>query len=106
MERSASSTDLSWRTWLSAPLETSVIDDAICTYAGEPYAFPDHPGVTGSTISGIIPTTAFANWRLGERRFTVSVVAAIDGDPESAAEAEALAGAIAALELEAAQTAP
>ncbi len=84
----------------------SVIDDAICTYAGEPYAFPDHPGVTGSTISGIIPTTAFANWRLGERRFTVSVVAAIDGDPESAAEAEALAGTIAALELEAAQTAP
>jgi hypothetical protein len=84
----------------------SVIDDAICTYAGAPFAFPDHPGVTGSTISGIIPTTAFANWRLGERRFTVSVLAAIDGDPESAAEAEALAGTIAALELEAAQTAP
>jgi hypothetical protein len=84
----------------------SVIDDAICTYAGVPYAFPEHPGITGSTISGIIPTTAFANWRLGERRFTVSVVAAIDGDPESAAEAEALAGTIAALELEAAQTAP
>ena len=84
----------------------SVIDDAICTYAGVPYDFPDHPGITGSTISGIIPTTAFANWRLGERRFTVSVVAAIDGDPESAAEAEALAGTIAALELEAAQTAP
>jgi hypothetical protein len=84
----------------------SVIDDAICTYAGVPYAIPEHPGVTGSTISGIIPTTAFANWRLGERRFTVSVVAAIDGDPEAAAAAEALAGTIAALELEAAQTAP
>jgi hypothetical protein len=84
----------------------SVIDDAICTYGGVPYDFPDHPGITGSTISGIIPTTAFANWRLGERRFTVSVVAAIDGDPESAAEAEALAGTIAALELEAAQTPP
>jgi hypothetical protein len=83
----------------------SVIDDAFCTYGATPFTVPDRPEITGTTVSGVIPTTAFASWRLAERRFTVSVQAAGD-DPASITEAQELAGAIAALELDAARTAP
>lgn len=83
----------------------SVIDDAICTYDAATFEVPDHPEINGSTVTGVIPTTAFASWRLGERRYTVSVQAAGD-DPASVAEAQELAGTIAVLELDAARTAP
>lgn len=84
----------------------SVAGEALCAYVGEAFAHPEHPEVTGVVISGVIPTTAFANWRIGERRFTVSVVAAIPDDSEATAEAQELAAEIAVLELEAARTAP
>jgi hypothetical protein len=84
----------------------SVLRDAVCTYDIEPFDVPDRPDVLGSTVSGIIPTTAFASWRLAERRFTVAVEAGADGDPDATAAAQQLAGTIAAMELDAARTAP
>jgi hypothetical protein len=88
----------------------SVVDDAFCVYEATSFTVPDRPEITGTTVSGVIPTTAFASWRLAERRFTVSVQAAdVDGlgaGPDETAEAEALAGAIAGLELDAARAGP
>jgi hypothetical protein len=67
---------------------------------------PDRPEILGSVVSGPIPTTAFAGWRLGERRFSVAVQVGVDGDPEALAAAQSLAGTIAGLELDAARTPP
>ena len=83
----------------------SVIDDAVCSYGATSFEVPDRPEINGSVVSGVIPTTAFASWRLAERRFTVAVQSAGD-DEASITEAQQLAGDIAALELDAARTAP
>jgi hypothetical protein len=84
----------------------SVLRQGVCTYDMTSFAVPDRPEIGGSVVSGVIPTTAFASWRLGERRFTVAVQAGADGDPEATAAAQDLAGRIAALEYDAAATAP
>jgi hypothetical protein len=83
-----------------------VLRQGVCTYDIQDYEVPDRPEIQGSTVSGVIPTTAFAGWRLGERRFSVAVQAGVDGDPEATAAAQQLAGTIAALELDAARTPP
>jgi hypothetical protein len=87
----------------------SVIGSGVCTYGAEGFPVPDHPELTGSVVSGPIPTTAFVGFRYGDRRFTVAVVA--DDDPttgqasdEALEAAKALAGTIAALELDAARS--
>jgi hypothetical protein len=89
----------------------SVIGSGVCTYGAEGYPVPGRPELTGSVVSGPIPTTAFAGFRIGDRRFTVSVVAATDADTgevtdEALEAAKALAGTIAGLELDAARSLP
>jgi hypothetical protein len=84
----------------------TVLQDGVCTYGIERYDVPDRPEILGSMVSGPIPTTAFAGWRLAERRFTVAVQVGGDGGPEAIGEAQSLAGTIAGLELDAARTAP
>lgn len=84
----------------------SVAGDAVCGYGGTIFAVPDRPEIAGTVVSGVIPTTAFATWRLGDRRFTVSVQAAVPDDAAATAEAEALAGEIAGLELDSARAGP
>jgi hypothetical protein len=83
-----------------------VLRQGVCSYDIESYDVPDRPEIFGSTVSGVIPTTAFAGWRLGERRFSVAVQAGVDGNPEATAAAQQLAGTIASLELDAARTPP
>ena len=83
-----------------------VLQQGACVYDIQRYEVPDRPEIFGSSVSGVIPTTAFAGWRLGERRFSVAVQAGADGDPEALAAAQALAGTIAGLELGAACTPP
>ena len=83
-----------------------VLRQGVCTYGIERYDVPDRPEILGSVVSGPIPTTAFAGWRLGERRFSVAVQVGVDGDPEALAAAQSLAGTIAGLELDAARTPP
>jgi hypothetical protein len=73
-----------------------------CTYAPEPFDIPDRPEINGMVITGVIPTTAFASWRLGDRRFTVAVESEGD-ESDDVATARQLAGAIAAAELDAAR---
>ena len=76
-----------------------------CQYAADPFEVPDRPEIGASVITGVIPTTAFASWRLDDRRFIVAVES--DGDdPEDVEEARLLAGAIAAAELDAARNPP
>ena len=76
-----------------------------CDFAGETFAVPDHPEIGGTIVSGPIPTTAFAGWRLGDRRFVVAVEAGTD-EADELDEAKQLAGAIAAAELDAARNPP
>lgn len=82
----------------------TVLQAGVCTYDLKFFDVPDRPEISGSVVSGPIPTTAFASWRLGERRFTAAVQAGVDGDPAATAAAQDLAGRIAALELDAART--
>ena len=89
----------------------SVIGQGVCNYGAEGFAVPDRPELVGSVVSGPIPTTAFVGFRIGDRRFTVSVVADVDPDTGQATDemleaAKALAATIAGLELDAARTAP
>lgn len=89
----------------------SVIGQGVCSYGAEGFTVPDRPELTGSVVSGPIPTTAFVGFRMGDRRFTVAVVAETDAatgevTDEALAAAQALAGAIAALEVDAARTPP
>ena len=72
-----------------------------CGYGAVPFAMPDRPEVGGSVVTGVIPTTAFAGWRMGDRRFVVAVESATD-EPDHVEEARQLALEIAAGELEAA----
>lgn len=89
----------------------SVIGSGVCTYGAEGFPVPDHPELIGSIVSGPIPTTAFVGFRMADRRFTVAVVAdsdAVTGEvtDEALEAAKALAGTVAALELDAARTPP
>jgi hypothetical protein len=80
----------------------AVASSGACQYGPEPFEVPERPEIAGSVISGIIPTTAFASWRLGDRRFIVAVES--DGDDaDDVEEARLLAGQIAAAELDAAR---
>lgn len=83
----------------------AVLGNAVCAYGMEHFDVPDRPEVIGSIVSGPIPTTAFAGFRLAERRFTVAVPAASDADADVEA-AKLLAGTIAGLELDAARASP
>lgn len=83
----------------------NVLNAAVCAYDMERFTVPDRPEIIGSVVSGPIPTTAFAGFRLGDRRFTVSVPAASD-DAADLEAAQQLAGLVASLELDAARTAP
>ena len=83
----------------------NVLQQAICSYTPEGFDVPGRPEITGSVVSGVIPTTAFAGFRLAERRYSVAVVAASDDETDIEA-ARQLAGTIAGLELDAARTPP
>ena len=76
-----------------------------CSFGGESFSVPDRPEIGGTIVRGPIPTTVFAGWRLGDRRFIVAVEPGTDEADELDA-AKALAGAIAAAELEAARNPP
>jgi hypothetical protein len=98
------------RTWRYIDAETSgeaALAAALsgCSYDAEEFEVPDHPELGGSVVTGVIPTTAFVGWRLGDRRFIVAVESAGD-DPDAVEEARQLAGAIAVGELEAARNPP
>lgn len=84
----------------------SVVANGVCNFGAEGFAVPDRPELTGSVVEGPIPLTTFVNFRLGDRRFSVAVVVAGDGGAEELAAAQALAGQVAALELDAARRAP
>ena len=76
-----------------------------CSYDAQPFEVAGRPEIGGSVVTGVIPTTAFASWRLDDRRFMVAVESFTD-DPEHVEEARQLAGAIAAAELDAARNPP
>jgi hypothetical protein len=103
---------VSMRTWVydsadaASEAGMSVLGQGVCTYDMAAFEVPDRPEIGGSVVTGVIPTTAFASWRLGERRFTVAVEAGTDADAEATAAAQQLAGEIAAREYDAASTAP
>lgn len=84
----------------------SVAAQGVCTYDLQPFDVPDRPEINGSVVSGPIPTTAFAGFRMAERRFSVAVVAAVEGDEAATEAARQLAGAIAAMEYDAARRPP
>jgi hypothetical protein len=109
--------DVSMRTFQYASSEEalaagrSVVAQGVCTYAADGFEVPDRPELRGSIVEGPIPTTAFVSFRIGDRRFTVSVVARTDpatglADDEETEAARVLAGTVAALELDAARTPP
>ena len=77
----------------------TVIEQSVCTYDIDGYDVPDRPEITGSVVSGPIPTTAFAGFRLAERRFSVAVVRRRSDDDADIEAARQLAGTIAGLEL-------
>jgi hypothetical protein len=81
------------------------VSDSACSFGATRFDVPDRPEIAGTVVSGPIPTTAFASWHLGDRRFIVAVESEGD-DPDDLAEAQALAGTIAAAELESARTPP
>ena len=58
-----------------------------CSFDAEAFTVPDHPELGGSVVTGVIPTTAFVGWRLGDRRFLVAVESDGDG-PEAVAAAQ------------------
>ena len=98
------------RTWRYADVDDADaaavnVQQTACSYTPELFEVPDHPEITGSVIRGVIPTTAFAGWRMGDRRFLAAVEADSD-DPEDIAQAQELAGAIAVAELDAARNPP
>jgi hypothetical protein len=76
-----------------------------CSFSGERFDVPDRPEIGGTIVSGPIPTTVFAGWRLGDRRFIVAVEPGTD-EPDELEAAKDLAGAIAAAELDAARNPP
>ena len=89
----------------------SVLGQGVCTYGAEGFEVPGRPELVGSVVEGPIPPTAFVGFRIGERRFTVSVVAAGNPDTgtvddEDLEAAKALAATIAGLELDAARSGP
>jgi len=81
------------------------VSDSACSFGATRFEIPDRPELAGTVVSGPIPTTAFASWIMGDRRFIVAVESEGD-DPDDLAEARALAGTIAAAELDFARTAP
>lgn len=83
----------------------SVLGQGVCQYDAEPFE-TGREEILGSVVTGVIPTTAFASWRLAERRYTVAVEAGPDADAEATADAQQLASTIAALEYDAANTPP
>ena len=76
-----------------------------CSYTALPFDALAHPEINGFVVSGVIPTTAFAGWRMGDRRFLAAVEAASDAG-EDVVEARSLATSIAVGELEAARNPP
>ena len=95
------------RTFIHASVEdadaaAASLEVTACGYGATPFDVPDRPEINGTVVTGVIPTTAFAGWRLGERRFLVAVEAATD-DADDIAEARQLAGEVAAAELFAAR---
>jgi hypothetical protein len=99
------------RTWVYDSAEAaseaglSVLGQGVCQYDAEPYD-TGRTEILGSVVSGVIPTTAFASWRLAERRFTVAVEAGTDANDEATTAAQQLASTIAGLEYDAANTPP
>ena len=98
------------RTWRYGSVEeadAAALDAQItaCSYSATAFNPPEHPEINGAVVTGIIPTTAFAGWRLGERRFLAAVEAGSD-DPEDVEEARRLATTIAVAELDAARNPP
>lgn len=82
-----------------------VVRTGVCNYDLQGFSLPDRPEITGAVVQGVIPTTAFASFRIGDRRVVVAVPS--DGDGDAAiAEAQDLAGLLAGLELDAARTPP
>ena len=89
----------------------SVLGQGVCLYGAEGFDVPGRPELVGSVVEGPIPATAFVGFRMGQRRFTVSVVADANPDTGSVSDealeaARVLAGTIAGMELDAARTAP
>ncbi len=76
--------------------------NGLCNFDGDRFQVADRPELFGTVVTGVIPTTAFVSFTLGERRVIVAAEAG-DGDVEAA---RVLAGQIAAAELDAARTAP
>jgi hypothetical protein len=76
--------------------------NGLCSFDGDRFQVADRPELFGTVVTGVIPTTAFVSFTLGERRVIVAAEAG-DGDVEAA---RVLAGQIAAAELDAARTAP
>jgi hypothetical protein len=74
----------------------------LCNFDGERFAIDERPELFGTVVTGVIPTTAFVSFTLGDRRVIVAAEAG-DGDLEVA---KALAVEIAGAELESARTAP
>lgn len=78
------------------------VADSACSFGATRFEIADRPELAGTVVSGPIPTTAFASWTLGDRRFIVAVESGGE-DPDDLAEAQALAGAVAGAELDAAR---
>lgn len=104
--------DVSMRAFQYASVEDadaagqSVVAQGACLYGAEQFGVPDRPDLVGSVATDApIPPTAFVGFRIGDRRFTVGVVAPSDSDADLEL-AKALAGTIAGLERDAANTAP
>jgi hypothetical protein len=76
--------------------------NGLCNFDGERFSVEGRPELFGSVVTGVIPTTAFVSFTLGDRRVIVAAEAGA-GDVEGARR---IAGEIAGAELDAARTAP
>ena len=76
--------------------------NGLCSFDGERFTVEGRPELFGTVVTGVIPTTAFVSFTMGERRVIVAAEAGT-GDVEAA---RLLAGEIAGAELDAARTAP
>ena len=80
----------------------SLARDGLCNFDGERFSVEGRPELFGTVVTGVIPTTAFVSFTLGEQRVIVAAESGV-GDVEGA---RLLAGEIAGAVLDAARTAP
>src|SRR5262245_55430849 len=74
----------------------------LCNFDGERFPVEGRPELFGTVVTGVIPTTAFVSFTIGDRRVIVAAEQGA-GDLEGA---KRVAGEIAGAELDAARTAP